>query len=98
MTGGFTFRRGRAVPSVPTVIFLVEAYEPDAHSSVGERARAAARELVREGADLRFLRATLVPADETCFLLFEAPAAELVAEATQRAAIRAVRVTEARES
>ena len=97
-----TFPGGGAVRSVRSVIFLVEYYEPDSHPSatarIAERARAAVGELVRQGADLRFLRATLVPAEETCFLLYEAPSAELVAQATQRAAIRGARLTEARES
>jgi hypothetical protein len=97
-----TFRGGRAVRSVKPVIFLVEYYEPDCHPSatarIAERAQAAVGELVAEGADLQFLPATLVPAEETCFLLYEAPSAELVAQASQRAAIQGARVTEARES
>ena len=97
-----TFRGGCAVRSVHSVIFLVEYYEPDSHLSapvrIAKRARAAVDELVREGADLQFLRATLVPAEQTCFLLFEASSAEIVAQATQRAAIRGARLTEARES
>ena len=84
------------------MIFLVEYYEPDAHPSaaarIAERARAAVGELAGEGADLQFLRATLVPVDQTCFLLYEAPSAELVAQATQRAAIQGARLTEAQES
>jgi hypothetical protein len=97
-----TFRGGRAARSFRAVIFLVEYYEPDSHPSatarIAERARAAVGELVRDGADLQFLRATLVPAEETCFLLYEAASAELVAQATQQAAIRGARITEARES
>lgn len=84
------------------MIFLVEYYEPDSHPSaparIAERARAAVGELVNEGADLQFLRATLVPAEETCFLLYDAPSQELVAQAIQRAAIRAASLTEAWES
>jgi hypothetical protein len=84
------------------VIFLVEYYEPDSHPSaaalIAERAREAVGELVREGADLQFLRATLLPAEETCFLLYDAPSKELVAQAIQRAAIPGARLTEARES
>jgi hypothetical protein len=97
-----TFRGGHSVRSVDGVIFLVEYYEPDSSASaagrIAARAREAAGELVREGADLQFLRATVVPAEQTCFLLFEAPSAELVGKATQRAAIPNARVTEARES
>jgi hypothetical protein len=82
-------------------MFLAEYYEPDSHPSaaarIAERARAAVGELVREGADLRFVRVTLVPAEETCFLLFDGESAELVAQATRRAAIEDARVTEARE-
>jgi hypothetical protein len=80
------------------VIFLVEYYEPDRHPSaaarIAERARAAAGELAGE---VRFLRATVVPAEETCFLLYDAASAELVGQAIRRAAISDARVTEARE-
>jgi hypothetical protein len=74
------------------VIFLVEYYEPasdpSATARIAGRARTAVSELVREGAELQFLRATLVPAEQTCFLLYKAASAELVSHATQRAAIR----------
>ena len=82
--------------------FLAEFYEPDSRPSAADliaaRARAAAEDLVRAGAEMRFIRATLVPAEETCFLLYEAPSAEFVQHAVQRASIRDARVTEVRES
>ena len=37
---------------------------------------------------MRCLRSIFVPEDETCFLLYEATSAEVVAEAMQRAGLR----------
>jgi uncharacterized OsmC-like protein len=57
-------------------------------------ARAAA-ELTAEGRSVRLLRAIDVPEDETCFLLFEACAADAVHETARRAAVICERVVEA---
>jgi SAM-dependent methyltransferase len=53
-----------------------------------ERAEQASAELTREGHSVRCLRSIFVPEDETCFLLYEASSAEVVAEAMQRAGLR----------
>jgi hypothetical protein len=62
------------------------------------RARAAAKELTREGTPIRFLRSIFVPLDEICFYVFEATSAEAVGAACDRAALRFERVVEAVDS
>jgi hypothetical protein len=80
--------------------FLVELYvcrSQAADDAPARRARAAARELEREGVPVRYVRTTLLPDDETCFHVFEAPSLEAVAEASRRAGLdgaRIVRVVE----
>lgn len=77
--------------------FLVEVYTP-AGSSVAEterRAAEAADQLSGEGTPVRYLRAIFVPADATCFYLFEAPSATLAGEASRRASIEFERIVEA---
>ena len=72
--------------------FLVEVYVAhDDHSAArrhAERAAQAAADLAREGRAVRCLRSIFVPEDETCFLLFRAPSAEVVEEAVNRAGLR----------
>jgi hypothetical protein len=59
------------------------------------RARDAADEVSTEGRPVRCLRSILVPEDETCFLLFEAAAADDVRLAAERAELAFGRVTDA---
>jgi hypothetical protein len=82
--------------------YLAEAYiagprasELGAHE---RRARAAAKELRRQGTPIRFVRSIFVPADEICFYVFEAVTAEAVGAACDRAALRVERVVEAVDS
>ena len=78
--------------------FLVEFYvsRQDAGGvERAERARSSADALTREGTPVRYLRAILVPEDETCFFLYEAGSAEAVREAAQRAALPFERISEA---
>jgi Protein of unknown function (DUF4242) len=81
--------------------YLVELYLSRAAARTLEDAvagvRAAARALSKEGFDIRFLRSTFIPGDETCFLVFDAATPELVEEAASRAAIPFERVVEAVE-
>lgn len=80
--------------------FLVEAYAPITPASLKEvvaRARHAARTLSREGMRVRHVRAVLVPEDETCFHLFDAPSAAVVGEVARRAGLHHVRIVEAVE-
>jgi hypothetical protein len=78
--------------------FIVERYVPrPAVSSLrdeGPRVCAAFGELDQEG-DLRFLHSVYVPEDEVCFLLFEAPSTQAVAEAYLGAEVPFDRILEA---
>ncbi len=81
--------------------YLVETYVPatQAHDAraAGQRARAAAQQLSREGAPVRYVRATLIPGDETCLHVFEAASEETVAEACRRAGLASARIVPAVE-
>jgi Protein of unknown function (DUF4242) len=81
------------------VEFLVELYvsreDRGAVESSVAKARLAAEELTREGTPVRYLHSIFVPADETCFFLYQAVSADAVREAAQRAALPFERVSEA---
>lgn len=81
--------------------YLVETYasRTRAHDAPGaaDRVRAAAEELSREGAAIRYVRTTYLPDDETCFHLFEANSADAVEQACERAALGNVRIVAAIE-
>ena len=81
--------------------FLIEAYEPNRHgeslADIERRSRTVAAELSREGTAVRYLRSIYVPADETCFHLFESPSIEGVQEVGRRAGLIFDRITEAVE-
>jgi hypothetical protein len=83
---------------VAMVKYLVQT-RPAAGNAVlavaAERACAAAEELTREGTPVRYLRSLVVPEFDVCLHLFEAGAAEWVAEATRRAALQVDRIVEA---
>ena len=71
--------------------FLVELYvayddRRTAQEHIDRAARATA-ELTRDGQLLSCVRSIVVPQDETCFLLYEAPSADVVAEALRRAGL-----------
>lgn len=94
------FRRGHAGRSVGRVgEFIAELYVPRADQAgadgLSRRVRAAAEELTREGTPVRYLRSIFVPADETCFVLCEAPSAGAVCETAARASLRFARIAEA---
>jgi hypothetical protein len=78
--------------------FLVELYasqaDPDAVGRGVERARRIAVELTAEGTPIRFLRSIFVPAEETCFFLYEAHAVDAVHEAVRRAGLAHEHVVE----
>jgi hypothetical protein len=83
--------------------YLVEAYKPHGRdveelARLEESAQAAAREVSRSHADVRYVRAILVPEDETCFYVFEAPSREVVAQAAVRAGLSEARITESVET
>lgn len=76
--------------------YLAEAYMPNARAEelaeAALRARSAASALTSEGRPITYLQSLLLAADETCFHIFEAPADELVWEASRRAGLAAERV------
>jgi hypothetical protein len=77
--------------------YLVEAYAP-ASASIAEleqRARLAAAEMPRAGSPIRYRHSILIPADETCFHLFDACSADLVRAAIERVGLRPHRIVEA---
>ena len=82
--------------------FLVELYVAhDDHCTArqhAERAERATADLTREGQPLRCVRSIVVPQDETCFLLYEAPSADVVAEALSRAGLRHEHISAASSS
>ena len=82
--------------------YLVETYMPRSHAqearAAGECARAAAEELSRENRDVRYVRTTFLPDDETCFHLFEAASHDVVEEVSRRARLGHARIIPAIEA
>jgi len=81
--------------------YLVETYVPGTQAqdarAAARRARAAARQLSRQGVAVRYVRTTLVPGDETCFYVFEAASYDAVAEACRIAGLETPRIVPAVE-
>lgn len=79
--------------------FLVEVFVPrsqaGALAAAEQRADEAARSLSGTSGEIRYVRATYVPEDETCFHVFDAPSASLVAEASRLAGLGDARILEA---
>ena len=79
--------------------FLAELYLSRAGSGelrgAALRARSAAETMTREGTPIRYVRATFLADEETCFHVYEAGSRELVEEASRRAGIPVERVIEA---
>ena len=79
-------------------VFLLESYLPHAASGLDEASASArdAAELAADGgASIRYLRTTLLPADETCLHLFEAPSVAVVQAAASQAGLPCDRIVEA---
>lgn len=78
--------------------FLVEVFVPRSRagelSAAKKRVRAAAARVSRSDRDIRYVRAIYVPEDETCFYVFDASSADLVAEVSDLAALADRRVVE----
>jgi Protein of unknown function (DUF4242) len=78
-------------------IYLVEHYRPglsaDGLRRWATRVRATVDELEREGKAVRFVRSTIVPADESLLCILEAGSEELVREAYGRAGIPFERIS-----
>jgi hypothetical protein len=79
--------------------YLLEFYVPRTDARVamdhGERARAAAEDLTRRGNPIRYRCSIVIPGEETCFVLFEAPSADAVRDAAQLAALPCERLSTA---
>jgi uncharacterized protein DUF4242 len=77
--------------------FLVEHYRPgltaDELGSWAARLRDTTAEMEREGKPVRYLRATIVPTDESLLCIFEAASEQLVREAYARAGFPFERIT-----
>jgi hypothetical protein len=77
--------------------YLLELYvsRGDAQGAAegGDSARAAAEEMTRRGTPVQFCRSIFVPAEETCFVLFEAGSAEAVRDAARLAKLPCERIS-----
>jgi hypothetical protein len=84
------------------VAYLVEAYVSPATdgdlSALAEKLSEAARAAARAGVAIRYLRSTLVPADQTCFHYIEAPSSSLVEDFLTRAQVQFDRILEVRDA
>ena len=60
-----------------------------------KRAIEAGKQLTAQGKQVKYIRSTFVPGQHKCMCLFEAPNAENVREANQRAEIPFTRIIEA---
>lgn len=82
--------------------YIVEVYVPRSRAAEPEAAGLALQSAVAElrvgGVDIHYVRTTLLPDDETCFHVLEAPSAAEVAEACRRAALDQVRIVAAVEA
>ena len=72
--------------------YLIELYvahgDQDTARQYAARAELTATELTRAGRSVRCVRSIFVPEDDTCFLLYEADSADLLAEVMSRAGLR----------
>jgi hypothetical protein len=77
--------------------YLVEHYRPgftaEGLEDWAARVRAAAVGIAREGEPVRYLRSTIVPADESLLCLLEAPSDDLVRAVYARAGVPFERLT-----
>jgi hypothetical protein len=76
--------------------YLIETYLA-AEPSLLEEARRRAGRAAQLGEEVRYVRTTFVPRDETCFHLFEAPSSAVLGEAVRLAELDHVRIVEAVE-
>jgi len=77
--------------------YLVEHYRPgftaERLAASAARVRAAAVGMAREGQPVRYLRSTVVPADESLLCIIEAPSDDLVRAVYARAGVPFERLT-----
>ena len=77
--------------------YLIEAYLA-AEPGLLEEARRRAHWAAQLGDQVRYLRTTFVPRDETCFHFFDAPSPTVLGEAVRLAELDHVRIVEAVET
>lgn len=81
------------------MVYLVERDLPgiamDDLAEAQKRAILSGREMSAQGKQVKYLRSTFVPGEAKCMCLFEAPNAEHVREANERADIPFTRIVEA---
>src|SRR5512134_2900983 len=90
-----------SAPWAPMPTYLVETYTPRTranHAATTRDLARAAADLVREGVQIEHRRTTLLPDDDTCFYVFEAPSPTAVEEACRRAGLANVRIVGAVET
>lgn len=79
--------------------YMVERFLPQITNeqlvAAAARAKSTTAQMTEEGTPIRYLRSIFIPGEEKCFCLFDAPSAELVEEANERAQIPFDRVVEA---
>jgi hypothetical protein len=80
-------------------LFLAERYVSSANPELAHldaaRASAASKEPTASGKTVRYLGSTLIPSDETCFVLFEASTETEVRRLLERASLPYDRIVEA---
>jgi hypothetical protein len=85
-------------PAMATSTYIAECFWPDLRDDDverrGDRLRAAAAELSLNGGNVELTGSIVLPEDEVVFYLFQAPSAELVRLACDRARLRFERVIE----
>jgi hypothetical protein len=78
--------------------YLMESYLPrhelPERAQTVARMRRAARAASARGTPVRYLRSIFIPADESCFHLFEGPSAEAIEEVGREAAVECDRIVE----
>src|SRR5258706_7938319 len=78
--------------------YVIEEYIGDGLTrDRGNRARDTAHSMREEGHAIRYLRTLVLPADETCFHVLEAAAADDAALLAQRSQLALLRIIEAEE-
>ncbi len=82
-------------------VYLVERDLPgitmEELAAAQKRAIQTVKELTAQGKDVRYIRSTFVPGENRCMCLFEAPSAEHVREANERAQIPFTRIVAAED-
>ncbi|MFQ5954587.1 MAG: DUF4242 domain-containing protein [Kiloniellales bacterium] len=68
---------------------------PDQLQAAATRGKNTTAEMTRQGTPVRYLRSTFVPGEDKCFCLFDAPSADAVKVANERAQIPFERIVDA---